>query len=371
MLLRNHRSVVYNHRYARAMGGATVVALLALGVCPGRLSACGQDTRASSAATWAPISDEVTKQLTDSGKKIGYPGGTAGVCVDRATGAVTLVIPDQGLWRRESPEKPFARIDGGNIGGRCETGSALNVDPAGKRMACFMLDGQSGMTLDNGKTWTPFLQHGRGWDFGAVDWSRKTPMDILAVHHESGQELHRSMDGGKSWQLLGKDFSAIGIFDSGAYVASKGDGILRSTDGGMTWTKVSDITPTGRVLCVVNGVGYWLTPEGLLISRDRGATWQRQGSALETAWGPFFGKDEREIVVAGRKGKEAGIWQTADAGKTWRFVAPFPAFPNVRPDWTPSKQWAAGWFYNFGWDWKNRVLYASRMGNPALLYRAP
>jgi photosystem II stability/assembly factor-like uncharacterized protein len=350
-------------------GFTALLALSALGMRPVQEAATGKST-SQLRPRWASVSDGVLQQLTEEGKKIGYPGGTAGVSVDRVTGDINIVVPDQGIWRRPYPSKTFARVDGGNIGGRCETGYALNADSAGKRLACFMLDGTSGITLDNGKTWSVFAQHGRGWDFGVVDWSQKAPQDILAIHHESGQELHRSADGGKSWQLLGKDFTAIGIFDSHAYVASKGDGIVRSVDGGATWTKVSDRTPTGRTLYVLKGVGYWLTPEGLLVSRDKGATWQQQGSPMEAAWGPFFGRDEKEIAVVGRRSNETGIWQTEDAGKTWKLAAPFPVFgSNVRPDWTPSKQWAAGWFYNFGWDWKSQAFYASRMGNPTFTFK--
>ena len=355
---------------AMLMGFATLLALASIGKCPAQEAAKDKANQVVFVSAWVPISNNMIKQLTDAGKKIGYPGVTAGVSVDRMTGDVNMIVPDQGVWRRSRQDTTFTRIDNGNIGGRCETGYGINVDSMGQRMAFFMLDGQSGMTLDNGKTWSTFQQHGRGWDFGVVDWSRKEPQDILAIHHELGQELHRSTDGGKSWQLLGKDYTAIGIFDSKAYVASKGNGILRSADGGATWTKVSDITPTGRILSIVKGVGYWLTPEGLLISKDRGETWQKQGSPLEAAWGPFFGKDEKQIAVVGRKEKEAGLWQTDDAGKTWKFIAPFPEFgPNTRPDWTPSKQWAAGWFTNFGWDWKTKTFYASRMGNPTFAFK--
>ncbi len=317
---------------------------------------------------WTPVAESLLKKITDSGQKIGYPGGTAGLSVDRLTGDLTLVVPDQGLWRSSDGGKTFARVDGGKIGGRCETGSALQADPAGKRLACFMLDGASGITLDDSKSWSNFAQHGRGWDFGTVDWSVPSPQMMLAVHHESGQELYTSADVGKSWKLLGKDFTAVGIFNATTWVASKGSGILRSTDGGATWNRVSETTPTGRVLRVLNGVGTWITPEGLLVSKDLGATWQRQGSIQEAAWGPFFGKDENQITVAGRRGQETGIWRTDDGGKIWRIRAPFPAFaPNEKPDWTPSKQWAAGWFTSFGWDWKRGQLYASHMGHPALV----
>ena len=348
-----------------------MAALMTVGMRSAQQAAPNKTRVSPPAAAWISVSDDLLKQLMAGGKKIAPPGGTTGVCVDRATGDVSIVVADQGVWRRSPGGTGFTRLDGGSITGHCETGSALNTDPAGQRIACFMLDGQSGMTVDNGKTWSVFQGHGRGWDFGAVDWSRILIRDILAVSHESGGELYRSVDAGKSWQLLGKGFTAVGVFDLNAYVATRGDGILRSADGGATWKKVSDITPTGRVLCVVKGVGYWLTTTGLLVSTDRGKTWQQQGSALEAAWGPFFGKDEKEIVVAARRDKVEGLWKTEDAGTTWKRVAPFPQFTGERPDWTPSKYWAAGWFFNFGWDWKNDTLYASRMGNPTVAYKRP
>ena len=196
-------------------------------------------------------------------------------------------------------------------------------------------------------------------------------VDALRVYgvDQSGGELVVSEDSGKSWKLLGKDYTAVGIFNSKSLLASKGDGILRSEDSGATWTKVSDLTPSGRVLCVFKGVGYWLSRKGMLVSKDNGVTWKVQGSLLEAAWGPFFGKDEKEIAVVGKAGKESGIWRSNDAGETWKFIAPFPDFGrDSKPDWTDSKQWAAGWFFNFGWDPKRNVFYASRMGHPTFAF---
>ena len=333
------------------------------------LKASGADAEAGAKEQWVAISDGVLARLAGEGKKPSWPGKTAGVSVDRRTGNVRMIVPDQGIWESADKGMTFARMKGEGPGGRCETGFALNADPAGRRLACFMLDGPSALTLDGGKTWKPLQPLGRGWDYGAVDWSRDDPQDLLAVHHESGGELQHSADGGKSWKLLGKDYTAVGIFDAGAFVASKGDGIVRSADGGATWTKVSDRTPTGRVLCVFKGAGYWVTREGLLVSRDKGVTWQPLGKPLEAAWGPFFGRDERQIVIVGRREKEMGFWQTEDAGQTWTLAAPFPAFEHENPpDWTPSKQWAAGWFTNFGWDPAGRAFYASRMGHPTFKY---
>src|SRR3989304_15352 len=97
---------------------------------------------------WLDISANVIQSLESEGKKIGYPGKAAGI-----PGDVFMVIPDQGIWRSSDHGSSFTRVDGGKIGGRCETGFALNFDPLGKRLACFMLDGPSGYTIDGGKTW--------------------------------------------------------------------------------------------------------------------------------------------------------------------------------------------------------------------------
>jgi len=71
--------------------------------------------------------------------------------------------------------------------------------------------------------------------------------------------------------------------------------------------------------------------------------------------------------MVGRVDGTAGLYRTTDAGKTWKLAAPFPLFEHEgRPDWSPSKQWAAGWFVNFGWDPISDTFYASRMGHPTL-----
>jgi photosystem II stability/assembly factor-like uncharacterized protein len=359
----------YKGKRRLSAGLAAVLVLSALGMRPSQKNSPGSSDALTPKGKWIPVSEGLLNKLAEEGKKPSWPGGTAGVSVDRLTGHIRILVPDQGVWQSADQGATFVRVDGGRVGGRCETGFSLHADPAGRRLACFMLDGSSALTLDDGKTWKGFQPQGRGWDFGAVDWSRPDPKYLLAVHHESGGELYRSADGGKSWNLLGKAFSAVGLFDASAFVASQGEGILRSADGGATWTKVSERTPTGRVLCVFKGVGYWVTQEGLLVSKDNGLTWKLQRSPVEAAWGPYFGKDEKQMVVVGKIGKEIGFWQTGDAGKTWQCRAPFPdVVLGKAPDWTPSKQWGAGWFFTFGWSPAGNTLYASRMGHPTYGY---
>lgn len=305
---------------------------------------------------WVDISAPVIAKLDEAGKKIGYPGKTTGVAVDRTTGDVLMIVPDQGVWKSSDKGATFERIDGGKITGRCETSFTINFDPAGKRWAFFMLDGTGGITLDAGKTWYNFKGVGRNWDCAAVAWSQEEPKDIFAMRHESGGEAFTSTSGGRDWKQIGKDVNAVGLFDANSLLCMHGKGgIERSTDGGATWKKVSDSQPTGRVMCVFSGVGYWLTKDGLMTSKDKGETWALLGTKVDASVGPFFGENEKHIVVGGTK----GIFETKDAGQTWERVTGFP--PKYTLD-------MPGWFVNIAWDPKGDVFYVSKMGMATMKY---
>ncbi|MBM4036260.1 MAG: hypothetical protein FJ291_31375 [Planctomycetes bacterium] len=137
------------------------------------------------AGEWACISDGVLADIERQGLKAAWPGKTTGVAVDRTTGELFLAIPGLGVWRSGDKGATFARCDGGAVGGRCETGYSLHLDPNGKRVACFMLDGKSAMTLDGGKTWLPVKNVGRGPDWGAVLWAEGEPKTIFERTHEN------------------------------------------------------------------------------------------------------------------------------------------------------------------------------------------
>ena len=230
----------------------------------------------SQTGQWVNISDSVTSGLEKAGKKIGYPGLAAGITVDPASGDVYMVICDQGLWKSTDTGKTFARVDGGKIGGRCETGFALNFDPAGKRLACFMIYGACASTDDAGASWS-------GWktnhlDFGAVDWE-STGHALLGLRHESGGVLCLSTDNGATWKNLGavgpdgkvakegREYTGLGMIDEHILLASRGDhGILRSVDGGQNWTKVSDAKLAAPLTRVRKGMAYWMTEQGVMVS---------------------------------------------------------------------------------------------------------
>ena len=306
-------------------------------------------TASAFAGEWVNISDATTAPL-----KPGYGGPTAGIAVDRAGGEVFMVVSDLGLWRSADRGATFARCDEKNIGGRCETGWALQADPAGKRLACFMIYGDSAMTTDGGKTWAKFkTSH---LDFGAVDWA-DTGRRLLAIRHESGGLLTTSDDGGKTWKDLAKGFSGCGVFDRTTFVATKEKepGIFRSTDAGVTWAQVFAETPAAAVPVVFEGNIYWPTGKSLLVSRDKGATWNTSGASTDAGYGPFFDTASHFVVVG-----KSGFSETKDAGQTWQPAASLPVGFNI-----------ARVGPNFAWDPRADIFYASTMTKPTFKFQRP
>jgi photosystem II stability/assembly factor-like uncharacterized protein len=300
---------------------------------------------AAPAAEWKNISDPVTSQV-----KPGYAGPTAGVVVDRASGAVFMVVNDQGLWRSTDKGATFSRCDGKAIGGRCETGYALQTNPAGKGLACFMIYGDSAMTTDGGETWTKFKSS--HFDYGSVDWA-DTGKRLLALRHEKQGMLATSEDGGATWTDLEKGFSGCGVIDKSTFVATKEkeSGIFLSQDAGKNWVLVHTQKPAAPVPVVYEGAIYWATGKGVIVSKDKGETWGEFGAPVDAKFGPMFGKDASHVVVVGKE----GFSESKDGGKTWQAAAPLPASFTVN---------LVG--PNYAWDPAGDIFYASSMTKPTL-----
>jgi photosystem II stability/assembly factor-like uncharacterized protein len=97
----------------------------------------------------------------------------------------------------------------------------------------------------------------------------------------------------------------------------------------------------------------------LIVSKDGGKTWTKQGKNVDAAWGPLFGKDEKHIITLGRFGI---ITESVDSGETWKELTAF----HLGKDYTVS---IPGWFINLGYDPKGDVFYVSRMGAHAFKYQ--
>jgi hypothetical protein len=317
---------------------------------------------AYAADRWTDISSSLLERLTNSGAKLPWPGGCSGVVVNRTNGDVTIKVVGLGLWRSSDEGRNWQRIDDNIISGRDETAWATSMDQnAPGRIASFSLDGSAGWTTD-GIHWKRFTDLGRNWDFGSVDWAAPAPKTIIAAKHETTPpgEVYLTQDGGATWtqlsiHLAGKSdrLSMAGVLDATTFIYSNGDGIHRSKDAGGTWTRVSAVNPQTRIPVLFHGAHYLGSTNGLIVSKDLGASWQAQGAAVNIWQGPLFGRDEKEMLVIGKD----GAFVTKNAGEAWKQVAGLK--PKERGFvFTPD------WFGCYAWDPVNNILYASAMGNP-------
>jgi photosystem II stability/assembly factor-like uncharacterized protein len=277
---------------------------------------------------WANFTDALTKASGKGNFRLA-------LAVDRATGHLFVSRWSTGVWMSSDQGATFARVDGEKVkGGGPFSCYAMIARPEGGKLAVFNMNNQpgpSGYSLDGGKAWESFESVGRNWDYGAIDWDSKS---VLAFRHEDNG-VHFSPDLGKTWSQLEikrGDCSGAGVFGAKELVISNWQGIQRSDDAGKTWAKVAVFPCTGTVQ-VYNGVGYWLSNRwtkekkwsaSLVVSRDKGKTWQEAGKPVEDAMfcsGPCFGKDDKHVVVATLK----GLLESVDGGETWKTVATYPA----------------------------------------------
>jgi hypothetical protein len=289
----------------------------------------------------------------------------SGVAVNRLTGDVFVALTNKGIWQSSNQGGDWKRVDGGAVGGLIVLGPGFDVDQDNpKRMAAWSLDGDGGWTND-GTTWKKMASLGRNWDFGATDWASPEPKTMIVTKHEADGEVYLSTDGAMSWNLMSikvyasmgtvppPEFAMVGVMDATTLIYSEGSGggILRSTDSGKSFTKVSDLNPRTRVPVLFKGV-FYLGGDGLMVSKDKGATWEPQGSAITIFEGPYFGEDEAHIMMTNTE----GVFLTSDAGDTWTKVAAIP------PDFKYNPQVWGG----FAWDPLNGLLYAAAVGVPLL-----
>jgi hypothetical protein len=270
------------------------------------------------------------------------------------------------------------RVDSGKVSappkGKVYTGWDIPYDQEDpKRMAGFDLDGSSGFTAD-GIHWKSIsvngVQNSRGWDMASLDWATPDVKVMLALNHEASGAIYKTTDGGATWQKLsvsalparpGAATSMIGVMDATTFIYSNGNGISRSTDQGATWAQVSTVNPLAMTPMMFKGTAYLGTATGLLVSKDKGASWQLQGASLNIYQGPFFGADEKAMVVVGLQ----GVYKSTNAGAAWTKVAPIcpPIAGNTFYTFEPS------WFGCYSWDPINDIVYATAETNPAFKYQ--
>jgi hypothetical protein len=291
--------------------------------------------------------------------------GCNGVVANRLTGAVLTNAFNGGVLESTDQGATWARVDHNTVSGGVVTGPAFDVDQNDPvRVAEWSLDGTSAWT-NNGSAWTETMQIGRNWDFGATDWSSTNPTTMFVSQHESGGAVWVSTNAGQEWTKLAitvlasgdgfppPKYAMVGVMGPSTLIYSNGNGIYRSTDTGASFTQVSSFNPTTRIPVLFKNVFYLGGDNGLMVSRDQGATWTPQGTPLGMWVGPYFGSDENTIVVA----DDASIYRTVNAGVTWTKIASVP---------TGTMYYNPQIWGGIAWDPVGNILYSAGEQSPLL-----
>ena len=285
--------------------------------------------------SWQSCND---KDFTGSWKE--YGGNTATIAVDpqhknvvwatmsryqKGESPTYLVRSDsmglQGSWVLSNNGLPTTEVMG------------LSLDPTSpvaNRTLFVTAAGDVYRSTDDGNSWTKVLEK-NGLRFTAVDH-----FDGKIVYAGGGAGFWRSTDGGDNWSEVGLpamrgdydfwDSGGKGVFDihpdphkSGrVYVTAFGSskGLWRSENAGVNWEKLwtddymrrvavsplnEDIIYTTSSSAFTHG-GYDSNSNGVLVSKDRGATWTKANEGMAWPFAICVELDTRGYVFVGSSG---------------------------------------------------------------------
>ncbi len=322
---------------------------------------------------WEMVSGPIFEQIPDykeiQGKLYRRVGG---IVVLPGNGHIFAVLNrDYGVFKSEDHGETWVKLENAPVQGRLYGSFSISLDAATGRFAVFTqetnqfkIDPVGGMTLDGGATWTALprpAEAGRhdGFTWGGVDWTVAEPKVLLGKQHHAWVDIWMTRDTGQSWERVDFKSRNVGVIDEDIFVAGVDKfvtdrhpkiepGIYRSADAGETWERVSEVVVNGKGPVHYEGSFYWTCAEGVLVSHDKGASWELTGAALPGAvYGPYFGREQsRFMVVSGD-----GFFQTRDGGASWEKLADAP----TRIDATHPT-------VSFGWDPGEGYLYYAPVG---------
>jgi photosystem II stability/assembly factor-like uncharacterized protein len=257
------------------------------------------------------------------------------VVADPAADRVIAGVAKQGLWVNDAGTDQWTQLGTGpgsdDVTNRA---AAIVFDPDVPER--FWESGHYGdagafVTEDGGATFDRLgdIEHLDGISVDVTDPDRQT---LLAGAHERA-DLYRSTDGGDTWTNIGPGLPAgVGfanqplVIDAQTFLlgTNNGDasGIFRSTDGGTSWIRVSDGGVFGAPVVSADGSISWTLDRraGLVRSTDGGATWTVVSSEGLASYQLVELPDGRLASV-----NATNVIVSEDRGATWQPVgSPFP-----------------------------------------------
>lgn len=300
----------------------TILQVIAVCMAVSALQLRAAEPAAGEKGKWVVIHKGVEiDQKQKDGTTVKKPGGVSSLAVDRKTGDLFLFLNGSGLWKSTDQGKTFTQLN--TLSGRCARSESLSIDPEdGKRIACYA--GSATLTLDGGKTWEPLKSLTGDGDFLQlrVDWTDPQAKTIIAVCGGHSPRVV-SKDRGQTWSPIDNWPWFSGIFDAQTWFRANNQFMERTEDAGQTWTKVEPpFAPGGLYVTVFKGVGYYLSKDGMMVTKDKAKTWTtvplpKRQSAHMAPQGPFFGKDEKHMMIV----DDNGFFESKDAGQTWTQAA--------------------------------------------------
>jgi len=200
-------------------------------------------------------------------------------------------------------------------------------------------------STDDGRTWTemgpPSSASPLHVQAVAVD-----PVDprILYIGLLQGQRglLFKSQDGGATWRRSQSGLPAGGSLpvselavdrtNPSVVYAVVGDDLFRSVNGGRDWSRPVPRIPGGYVSALVT-TGYGVlvgTPAGVLLSRNRGSSWQFRVTGLAATVIDGMDIDHQEPARLYAADVPAGTFKSSNQGRPWLRLADLVTLPTVR-----------------------------------------
>jgi hypothetical protein len=302
----------------------------------------------------------ISGALADIAGRVKEPGVT-GLVVDPTTGDLYVGYGHAGIWKSTDQGQTFTLSDGGRFNAMGCTPYSCDADPEGGRLVFWGMYGRSMITLDSGKTWSVAGDGHHDW--GSIDWSDPAAKTMWVCPH-GGNVI--SFDAGKTWNKKAEDkINGFGIFDSKTFAGLLVDAVFLSTDPPNDFVKKTRKIAPAPETCmrVFKGIGYWVSPQGLLVSKDKGQTWQIQGQPLPNPiGGPYFGENANHMMVVTKE----NFLETLDGGQHWTPVAPALGDPH----WSTDKGETQNCRY-FAWDPQHGILYGGKLRDSAMKFVLP
>ena len=178
-------------------------------------------------------------------------------------------------------------------------------------------------STDDGATWA-VIQNGLGYGQTTVTGLTLVGTELFA---STLSGVVRSTDGGNSWSTVTGTgdildaTSSIAALDSTILVGWAG-GIIRSTDGGNTWIWPGTDGPSysGMVWSIVmdSAYSYVGTQNAVLLSTDRGVTWDSLGNGLPENKVLSLAVADTDLYATSFSN---GVYASTDNGKNWTYAA--------------------------------------------------